>query len=432
MLKDYRRRFVLLTMLLVGAVLFAVFVGLGVYLHRETVNNLHMTMEQALRPWNEPTDIFLTLPEGAQPLEERPEAPPGEAPPPLSLQGPGTTEGLSLTSVFYDRESGEIQFLSDRETPDAERLSEAVKAAVEREESFGTLADYGLVYLREGMGEGWKLALVEQSWLAFRTWRVGLLLAGVFLLLLAVFFVLSLWLSRLAARPMEQAIERERQFVADASHDLKTPITVILANDSILRANPELSPAERRQWLDSTDEAAHGMMKLVEEMLTLSALESPDAPKAALLPTDLSSAAEKAALQLESVAWEKGVALETELAEGVTVPGSPEQLGRICGGLIENAIKYEPAGGAVRVTLEQAKKKAVFTVHNRGSVISPENQEHIFERFYRGDKARDLQKGHGLGLPIIKRLTELLGAELEVQSGEGEGTVFTVRFNCAE
>ena len=434
MLKSYRRRFVLSAMAPVCVVLLLVFTALAVYLHRENLNTLWMTMAQAVRPWSEPTDIFVPLPEGAGPLEEPPEAlPPGAEQRPLTPRPSLTAEGLSLTTVFYDGETGEILFLSEAAELDAERIGEAVRAAAERVEDFGTLPEYGLLYYRERQGGSCKLALAEGSWLTARTLRSCLLLAAIFLGALALFFFICLRLSLRAARPMENALEMERQFVADASHDLKTPITVILANDSILRENPGLSAAERQQWLDSTDEAARGMMRLVEQMLTLSALESPSAaPQTEPVPTNLSSAAEKAALQLESVAWEKGVTLSTELQEGVTVLGTADRLERICSGLIENAVKYEPAGGVVEVTLKAQKRKAVLSVRNRGSFIPPEDQGHVFERFYRSDKARDLQKGHGLGLPIVKRLTELLHGSIELESSEAEGTRFTVRFELAE
>ena len=101
------------------------------------------------------------------------------------------------------------------------------------------------------------------------------LLALVLVLSLALFFFISVRLSKLAARPLEKAVAMERQFVADISHDLKTPVTVILANSSILRESPDSKVSEQLQWIDSTDTAAKNMMELVSEMLTLSSLESP-------------------------------------------------------------------------------------------------------------------------------------------------------------
>ena len=184
-------------------------------------------------------------------------------------------------------------------------------------------------------------------------------------------------------------MDMERQFVQDISHDLKTPVTVVLANNSILRSNPDATVAEQQQWIDSTDEAAKNMMELVNEMLTLASLEaaekkSAEAGTAELHPVDLTNSAQKCILQMESVAYDRGVELTTDIGEGITALGD-----------------------------------------------TAEDLPHIFERFYRGDKARS-EKGHGLGLPILKSTAELMGAELSASSSKENGTVFTAVFDAAE
>ena len=98
--------------------------------------------------------------------------------------------------------------------------------------------------------------------------------------------------------------------------------------------------------------------------------------------------------------------------------------------LVDNALKYEPEGGKVKISLTAMKKKAVLTVSNTGSFISPDDLPHIFERFYRGDKSRGEKGGHGLGLPIIKKMTELIGADISATSDKEKGTVFTVTFTA--
>ncbi|MBP5160252.1 MAG: hypothetical protein ILP10_08155 [Lachnospiraceae bacterium] len=241
--------------------------------------------------------------------------------------------------------------------------------------------------------------------------------------------IISIRLAKLAAKPMEDAIEQERRFVANISHDLKTPITVILANNSILRSNRGLSDDEREQWFESTDTAAKNMMSLIGEMLTLSSLENAG-KKLVMSSVNLSEAAQKASLQLESLAFERSVTMDCDIEENVNIPGTREYVERICGSLFENALKYEPDGGRVRFTLKKERKRAVLTAANYGSVIAPEDMDHIFERFYRGDKARDVKTGHGLGLPILKELIQTLGGEIEVTSSREEGTVFTLRFEA--
>ena len=432
MLKGYRRRFVAYNMLLVGVVLLVALVYQGVYLWRSSYQEMQNTMRLIVEPlggarWGD------MMPDGFG--EQPPEKPPMDADfvpglfPGDRAERRGGEEGI--LAVFYDGDSDSVTLLSRDSFLDEETLSAAARSAAAESDSFGKLSELGLYYYKEDGAERCRIALADTAYLSSRMVKNVLTLSAVFVGSMALVFAISVFLSRLAARPMEEAVELERQFVADISHDLKTPITVILANNAILRSNPDSTAAEREQWMRSTDEAAKGMMTLVGEMLTLSNLDSVGR-NVMRVPVDLSSAAEKAALQLESLAYEKGVEIETDIAEGVTVLGDSEYLSRICGGLLDNALKYEPSGGGVLVRLNTARRKARFSVVNRGSSIAPEDLPHIFERFYRGDKARSGRGGHGLGLPIIRQMTELLGGQISVQSREGEGTEFTVTFDIAE
>ncbi len=429
MLKAYRRRFVTFNMLLVGVVLFIALLFQGVYLYRSAYNELRNTMRLIVEPLG-----------GFRFGGFRGEGFGGEAPPDIPEQKPeGKSSGRDgrrvseegILTVFYDGDSGSYSLLSPESFLDESALEEAVRSAAAQTDAFGKLSGLGLYYYREDGADSSRIALADTAYLSSRTLKNSLTLAVIYVVTMALVYFISRRLSKLAAKPMEDAVELERQFVADISHDLKTPITVILANNSILRSSPEMPAAEREQWLGSTDEAARNMMQLVGEMLTLSNLDSVGR-SAIPVPLDLSAAAEKAVLQLESLAYERNVRIETDLAENVIVRGDPEYCARICGGLVENALKYEPAGGRVTVALRTERKKAVFTVRNQGSRIAPEDLPRIFERFYRGDKARSSQGGHGLGLPIIRQMTENLGGEIRAESSEADGTVFTVTFALAE
>ena len=358
MLKAYRRRFVAFNMLLVGVVLLAALIAQGLYLYRSAYNELQNTMRLIVEPLG-----------GARMGLFRFDGENGENPPepPQRMDEKGgkqaqrderriSEEGILV--VFYDSGSDSYTLLSRETFLDADRLDEAVRSAAAQSESFGRLSEQGLYYYREDGADSCRIALADTAYLCSRTLKNTLTLAAVYVVTMVLVWFISRRLSKLAAKPMEDALELERQFVADISHDLKTPITVILANNSILRSNRDSTAAEREQWLGSTDEAAKNMMHLVDEMLTLSNLESVGR-SVVTAPLDLSSAAEKAVLQLESLAYERGVEIETEIDEGVTVQGNAEYCTRICSGLVENALKYEPVGGRVTVTLRTDRKKAV-------------------------------------------------------------------------
>lgn len=432
MLKRYRRRFVASTMCLVSLVLLAALGVQFVIQYRNAWDEMRNTMSLVIGPWDRPGDGFRPIMQ--TPPETRDERE-GED---RRLQGkvgrqelPGIAREMIVT-VFCDAATDEIS-IPDRDHADLDDgvIIAAVQEARSMEADFGVLRESGLIYYRETVQETEKYAFADISYLRDRMVRSFLILLLVFLLTMGFIGLISLWLARRAAKPMEQAIEMERQFVADISHDLKTPITVILANNSILRSEPSTKVGDNLQWIDSTDEAARNMMHLIGQMLTLSSLESVEMT-AKREPVDLSHIAEKCTLQMESVAYDRSITIETEIGEGITYQGDREYAERICSGLVENALKYEPDGGKIRVILSRQKKKALFRVENAGSVIEPEDLPHVFERFYRGDKARSQQKGHGLGLPIIRQMTELQGGEIQVESSAETGTAFTVSFTADE
>ncbi len=335
-----------------------------------------------------------------------------------------TSRRKDIAAVVYDPESDSAEVVSTAAELDEETLESVLPVIAAQEESFGTLDEYGLIYYRDSSGGAEAIALTDTGYIGSSMANLGLTLAAVWLCAMVCFLVVSIWLSKLAVRPMEQSVVREKQFVADVSHDLKTPLAVIAANNSILLENPEAPVGSLKRWIDSTGQAARQMQRLVDEMLTLSAAQR--GSEISPVPINFSDVVEKAVLQLESVAYDKQVTLETEIAEHITVSGSAESLQRIASGLIENAIKYEPAGGRVTVTLSAAKRQARLAVHNDGSVIPPETLPHVFDRFYRGDKSRSPVGGHGLGLAIVKQLAENLGGTVTARSGAAEGTGFLV------
>lgn len=220
---------------------------------------------------------------------------------------------------------------------------------------------------------------------------------------------------------------RERQFVADASHDLKTPLSVILANNSILMENPDATVGSLERWTSSTQAAARNMQQMIGEMLTLADAEREDAPLA-METLDAAEVIMRAVLQLESVAYEKGVTLESDLPDELALRSNEDYLQRIATSLVENAIKYEPAGGTVTVCLVQRDQGAVLTVTNQHATIDEADLPHIFERFYRADKSRHDSKagGHGLGLAITRQMVLRLGGQIEARSSAEKGTTFTV------
>ncbi len=436
-MKRFRRRFIQFNMLFVSFILLVIFVTLSVVTWHSQYSDLQHTMHQVLLPVGMQQDADKPDRSSAGDTDQPPTLPdtPADADRRKEPRFDGELQklrldGTNIVTALYNVETDTVQIVSGGDDTDTDGVTEAVRQIAAAGSDFGRLKGAGLYYYREVRGTAVRVALADTGYLTARIVRNIGALAAAFLLAFGLFFAVSVALSRRAAKPMEDALEMERQFVADVSHDLKTPITVILANNAIMEQSPDATVAQQMQWLESSDEAAHNMRAMIDQMLSLAALEEGQ-PKVALTQVDLSAAAEKSVLQLESVAFERGVTLDSEIAKDVFVSATTEYAERICTSLLENALKYEPAGGSVTLRLERVKKKARLTVQNKGSRIDPQDLPHIFERFYRADKTRGATQGHGLGLPILKKITELCGATIAAASDEENGTTFTVEFQSS-
>lgn len=412
-MSDYRKRFVQFNMLLIGIVLTVMVAAVAVYMGRDYYTGLRSTMEQVVAPLH----AFSQLPAGKaeKPGKNRQAFP----------RRLGEEKNISV--VFYTPETGEYSILSGSDNLSEEELPGLLSAVTAQEKDFGFLPGSRVIYYKNGSNPC-KIALTGTGYLTHSMLKLCAALLGIWAGAMALFWAVSNQLSVIAARPMEEAIRREKQFVADASHDLKTPLSVILANNAILMENLDAPAGTLTRWLDSTQAAAKRMQQLIGEMLTLAEAERQDAPLL-LEPVDLADIAMKAELELESLAFEKNVTLDTDLPEKCVIRGNADYLLRIVTSLLENALKYEPSGGQVTLTLTQSKRKIQLCVQNRGSQIQEEDLPHVFDRFYRGDKSRTNSEGSfGLGLAITKEMTQRLGGTIAVTSSEAEGTTFRVTF----
>ena len=267
----------------------------------------------------------------------------------------------------------------------------------------GTIDSYNLRYLRRDNGFFQRIAFVDIS-MEKNTLddmvRSFLQIGGVaVVILLGISALLAWW----ATRPVETALRQQRQFLSDASHELKTPLTVILSNAELL-SSAALEPRPAR-WADNIHSEAGQMKTLVEEMLTLARADN--MPRTAVhTAQSLTDIVTDTVLSFEPVAFEAGKTLTSQIADGVEVEGDGDKLRRLAGVLLDNAVKYADEGTTVEVTLEKADRRARLTVINRCAPIPPEQLRRLFERFYRADASRGEKSGFGLGLPIAASIVE--------------------------
>lgn len=438
MLGKLRRKFIALIMVAVAIVLAIAFTAICYTDYQRDKSELDEAMVSSLEFVERDLDIFIG---GAGGPWDGPEGLMGEKPDGKGQYGPGPAIGgnderRSLTPIAVCRvnEDGSFAVVSSATTASMsdnvlEQASIEFAAIEKTSEGTGEFSELGLVYHYRVTKVGTAVAFADIG--AVGGWKqlaATLSLVGIAVLL--VFFIVSLFFSRWALKPVAEAWRKQRQFVADASHELKTPLTVILANTSILLRHPQESIASQSQWLESTQLEGERMQELVGDMLTLAQVEATGA--ASHEPVDFSDVVDGMVLQFESVAFERGVGVQADVAQGITVAGDRGQLEKLVRTLIDNACKYAAGSGGVDVALAAQGQRAVLTVRNDGPEISAEDLAHVFDRFYRSDKARTSSEGgFGLGLAIAKEIAEEHGGTIAVSSDSVHGTTFTVELPTA-
>ena len=308
---------------------------------------------------------------------------------------------------------------------DTDFLQQAAQEVVDSGKQSGVLAGSRLRFLRLGTDDGSTIVFADTSnetQTLTGLLRTCLLLCGA---AFAAFFILSILLARWAVRPVEKAWTQQKQFVADASHELKTPLTVLLT-DAELLCSPEgeYSRAEKRQISQSMLTVAQQMRVLVEQLLELARVDQ-GIPRGKSSRLDWSENVSDALLPFEPIFYEKGLHLETNLQSGILVHGCAAQLQQAVGVYLDNAQKYAAPGTAVRVTLAQCgHHRARLAVATRGEAIPQDELQNIFKRFYRTDPAHHRNGSYGLGLAIAAGVAEQHDGKVWAESADGVNTFY--------
>lgn len=283
---------------------------------------------------------------------------------------------------------------------------------------------YGsLQYFRKDYDRGTLVVFSDRSAEQLLLHKVLLVSILVFLLMEGVVFLLTMILTKRAMRPMQETFERQRQFISDAGHELKTPLTIISANVDIL--HDEIG---ENKWLSYIQSQAERMRVLVGEMMNLTKLEMGDKEKD-FVDFSLSEAVSGAALPFEGQAFEQEKQLELEIQEDISYHGNPDQIKQLVGIFMDNALKYSKEHGEIRVTLQQVQNKKTLKVYNTGKGIPESEKEKIFQRFYRSDASRARATGgYGLGLSIAQSIADAHKIRIQVESEYEHWICFILTF----
>lgn len=385
MLKKLRRKFVFTMMTIITVMLIVIFV----LVYQFTKTDLDKESETMLR----------TLAQSAM----QPGAPGQTA----DARLPYFTLQINLWGEIVV--SGSMRF----DLTDEAFLQELIQEVYTHEQTMGQIERYGLRYYRTSAMGNQCVAFVDIS-SQQATLRS---LAQISVLSICVSFVLFLLISNLLARwavkPVEKAWAQQRQFVSDASHELKTPLTVIMSSAELLQA-PDCDEESRQKFTDSILTMSRHMRNLVESLLDLARADNGQVKKN-FAELDFSSLTADALLPFEPVFFERGMVLESDIAQGLVLHGSEQYLRQVVEILLDNALKYS-APGVVMVQLRRQGHTCLLSVANPGEPIPQEALEKIFERFYRTDQARSRSGSFGLGLSIAKSVVTEHGGRIWAQS----------------
>ncbi|MBR3767653.1 MAG: HAMP domain-containing histidine kinase [Clostridia bacterium] len=415
MLKKLRRRFVTISMSIICSVLvfFYLFSGAVFFV------SITMDMRSVLETFSE-SSALTGIPE---------------------IGGKNTDDSIfALHSgnvcVVEVQDLGSIAILDfSRANMDEAILSRAVSYVLQSGYSFGHINELNLFYNKTDIKFGSRIAFSDST--QYFSYLETILFDGAILIFLSSLFLWGImrFLAKMSLKPVEKAWMQQKNFIADASHELKTPLTVILTNSGILKSHPEASVGQQIQWVDSTFEEATHMKELVDKLLLLAKTDDMN-QKNMFTDVNLSDLTMQLALQYEPVAFEKGIMLYSDIDKDIHIDGDRVALNQIIHILLDNAIKYSDPEGEVTLSLKKRHTYSFrkdtgyvyLSTRNTGTPIPQEDIPHLFERFYRSDKARTAGGGYGLGLSICKNLAQLHNADISVTSDVENGTVFTVKF----
>ena len=309
---------------------------------------------------------------------------------------------------------------------DKEYLQEIANAALTSERETGELENHDLRFLKSVSPRGITIVFSDTTTESSTLKQLFYSCLAIFFVAMIVFFGISVLLSHWVIRPVAVAWNQQRQFVADASHELKTPLTVIMTNAELMQGD-DTSEEDRKTYAGNILGVTYQMRSLVENMLEMARVDN-GTVKMQFAAIDFSQLVSDAALSFQLLYEEKGMGLQCSVSDGVVLNGSEQHLYQVMDVLLDNALKYSTPGSMVSVDLMTAGRNCILSVANSGEPIPKEDLKNVFKRFYRADKARAMNGSYGLGLSIAESIVEAHKGKIWAESENGNN-IFYVQLN---
>ena len=330
-------------------------------------------------------------------------------------------------SLTLDDEGSVLSALSVFETDD-DLYEEAAAAAFANAARFGQARLDGTqwAFVRVDTADGTRYTFLDvsarQAILAQLIYTFLIVSAA----MLVVIFLISKFFADRAIRPIRDAFDKQKLFVADASHELRTPVAVISSNVDVLLANPGGRIRDHAKWLEYIKRESERMGKLTNDLLYLATVDHTE-ELSGYAEVDLSQTVESVVLSMEAMFFEAGLTFSHDIPPGIAVLGDAARLGRVVVVLLENALRYSDDHGTVTVRVTRSHNTVSLWVTNQGEGIAPEHMDRIFDRFYRADAARSRERdSYGLGLAIARAIVLQHKGKISATSEKGKKTTFRV------
>ena len=301
-------------------------------------------------------------------------------------------------------------------------LQEIVNSALTSDREIGKLEEHDLRFLKSVSPRGFTIVFSDTTTESSTMKHLFYSCLAIFFVAMIVFLGISILLSHWVIKPVAKAWDQQRQFVADASHELKTPLSVIMANAELLQ-DRDTGEEDGRTYAGNILSTTYQMRSLVENMLEMARVDN-GTVKMNFTSVDFSELVRDAALSFQLLYEEQGMGLRCNIPDGIELPGSERHLYQVMDVLLDNALKYSAPNSMVSVDLVSTGKNCVLTVASPGEPISREDLKNIFKRFYRADKARAMNGSYGLGLAIAESIVEAHKGKIWAESGNGYNTFF--------
>ncbi|AEE92169.1 Integral membrane sensor signal transduction histidine kinase [Tepidanaerobacter acetatoxydans Re1] len=418
MFKQLRNRFLILNLIIISFIMLLAFSS--IYLI--TYNNVQADIERELRRVSE-------FDRNSGINKSKPQSGFTDTLPPVDANRLQPPPDRSVSFLLVTDENGNIISFSSIFDVDIDFYETAKNFAVSANKDMGKfkLNDTYWAFLIKPHPAGYQIVFLDiTSRQGILTNLIYTFLFVALIMLFIIFFVSKFFADR-AIKPVQEAFEKQKQFIADASHELKTPLAIINTNADVLLANPQDYIKNQSKWLYYIKSEAERMTKLTNDLLYLAQMDYSDV-KMIFTDFNLSQLVENAILTMEAVFFEHGISLEYEIEPNLIICGSCEQIQQAVTILLDNAVKYTNTKGKVIVSLKRQQSNVLLSVANTGEGIPQENISKVFDRFYRTDESRTRKSGgYGLGLAIAKTIIEQHGGKISVKSNPNENTIFYVK-----